>query len=688
MDTLAQYSPEQIDRLLALATPEERAEIDRLLAPSLEDIESDWRIWLKTLFPQFVRGPLAPYHQEFLDWVWSTLWAKRKGLPLPDGNAFMSVWGRGCAKSTFARLVPIAEAALLGKGYSLLVSGNQDQANKHLTSIESLLTSDKVRYYYPTLGKPKVGGTDKNRAWNQKMLHLASGFVLQGIGLDVGIRGANIDDQRVTSLIVDDVDDRSDTALQSEQKMDKFLHSILPTKKPGTIFICAQNLVLESGVINRIFTGDVPALANAHVSGPHPRIANLKTEKVEKNGRQLDVIVGGTCTWPADTIEICQEDVDTYTLPVFMRECQNLLHVDRAGLVLSRWEDETHVITESEFAAVFGYRQPPPHWNKYIANDWATTKSAYHANVALKVAVSSQNEPLPGYIFVYDPMSFEPETQADDVAERMLRSIAPTVDVRGVAKTWDDVFNAELRRVDLQDFVVSATELLDVRRAVLARVIPPLITPLLKAHNYRALRMSHEAKAVKNIYRRVFGLGFTGVNPRREGGVDFINHYLKIDPKRKHPFKDKTGWSQMFLIVPDEKAEYPTAVRPDQLHDTDLVRYQFTHHRYTEPHLTTTGILEHGPEKMNDDATNCLMMLFHDNHVMAQKLTQDEKVEQMIPPETRREAVLQTSPTSLTGRRTMTARDQLSYEMAREHAQRQIRPARRAFDEFGDPMGG
>src|SRR6185503_19054974 len=70
----------------------------------------------------------------------------------------------------------------------------------------------------------------------------------------------------------DDIDERDDTVLQSEQKMDKFLHSILPTKRAGTLFICAQNLVIDHGVINRIVTGQVPALANARISGPHLRV--------------------------------------------------------------------------------------------------------------------------------------------------------------------------------------------------------------------------------------------------------------------------------------------------------------------------------------------------------------------------------------------------------------------------------
>ena len=56
MRLLSDFTPEEIKELLAEATPEEAAELDLLFLPSLETIESDWRIWLKTLFPQFLRG--------------------------------------------------------------------------------------------------------------------------------------------------------------------------------------------------------------------------------------------------------------------------------------------------------------------------------------------------------------------------------------------------------------------------------------------------------------------------------------------------------------------------------------------------------------------------------------------------------------------------------------------------------
>lgn len=686
---LADYTAEELEELRGLMTPEEQAEFDLLLMPTLEEIEKDWRTWLRTLFPHLVRGELSFFQIEYMEWLWNALWAKRTGIPLPNGeNAFMSVWSRGHAKSSFARIAPIMEAAILGQGYCLYISGNQDQANKHLGSIETLLTSDKVRFYYPQLAAPQVRNTDRgsNKAWNQKMLHMkaVSGYVIQAIGLDVGIRGANIDDMRISLEVPDDIDERDDTVLQSEQKMDKFLHSVLPAKKAGTLFICAQNLVIEHGVINRIVTGNVPALANARISGPHPRVVALNTEKREVNGRQRDIVLEPCeVTWPGnDSMERVQEDIDTYTLPVFKRECQHELLVDRTGLVLSPWDDLIHVITKAEFQSVFGYDEVPARWSKEILHDWAQSKSAYHANVVLKLAVSAQNEPLPGCIFLYDPMSFEENTQADDVAIRILQSIAPKVDVDGTMRTWKEILDAEFGRVRLENFVSNATALIDARRDILAKILPRLVGPLLRKNHYRRLRMSHEAKTQRKVYRRVYGLPFVGVNPRKEGGLEFAIHYLKVYRDRPHPFKPGVmGWTQTYVIVPNDKKERPLALRPDALHDHDLLRYQFSHHRHTAPKLTTTGIIEHGPEKMNDDYTNALQMGMVGGGLVADPLTYSEKIEELIPAETRLEHILQPSPMSLTGRSTMSARGQLSYQLAREVAQAQLAPEQQ-YDPF------
>src|SRR5262245_1119376 len=122
-------------------------------------IERNWRAWLYTPFGHVFTAQLASFHEDFWSWVWAAFMAKRDGREFPDGNAFFSIWSRGFAKSTNAELVPLAEAALLGSGFCLYVSGTQELANKHLASIEENLLSDTIRDHYPQISSPKRGQT-------------------------------------------------------------------------------------------------------------------------------------------------------------------------------------------------------------------------------------------------------------------------------------------------------------------------------------------------------------------------------------------------------------------------------------------------------------------------------------------------------------------------------------------------
>lgn len=459
---------------------------------------------------------------------------------------------------------------------------------------------------------------------------MSSGYIFQAVGLEVGVRGANVDNKRVSLIVPDDIDNSSDSISLSEKKMDTLLSSVLPTREARTLTICAQNLIIEHGCVNRIVTGQVPALINARISGPHKMVEGLETEKVlQPDGRLRDVIIAGVPTWPFYDLERAQNDIDIFTLPVFLRECQHDLTGERTEKVLSNWDDDVHVITKSQFAAIFGTRQIPRRWYKYAGNDWSRTKSAYHANVAGFVAVSGMSERLPGFIFMYDTMSFEANTEADDVGLALLKTISPTVEVGHAQQSWDELVESSLSREGLEKYIHSPTKLLEKRREVLALIIPPYVHKILPEHNYRMFRGSHEQnKNALEIYRSVYGLPFSACNPGEDGGIEWINHYQKVDYERPHPFKPGVmGYSRFFLIVEDDKADFPTSLMPDKLHGSDLARYQFKHWRNRPIKVTESGAIEHGPMKMNDDFGNLLMFLFHDNSVQAAPMTEQERHE-------------------------------------------------------------
>ncbi|MBA3765386.1 MAG: hypothetical protein H0W99_00075 [Acidobacteria bacterium] len=606
-----------------------------------------WRKWFRKLFPEF-KAPFAPYHVEMWEWLWPTLLAKRDNQPLPFGDAFFALWGRGGAKSTHTRRAPIAEAAVVGQGFCLYLSGTQPQANKHVASIETLLRSPSIKYYYPELSEPMRGRDERSKGWSQEFIYTSSGYIFQPIGLDVGIRGANVDNQRVSMIVPDDIDRPTDSPSLCETKMTVFLSDILPTKERDTLTICAQNLIHSNGVINRIYTGQTPALATAKFSGPYPMVENLVTERItDDRGRVRDMVRSGKPTWEWYGLDRAQSDIDTYTLEVFQRECQHdLTSGGKDGLVLRHYNDGVHVITEEEFAARFGSPEIPRLWTKDVFHDWSKTKSEYHANITGKVTVSSQNSVLPGHIFIYDLHSFEGGTEADDVAPEILKSISPFVMVGGVRRSWDELMRADLERSRLDLYMTDTTELLRARRDVLARVLPQYVQPILRAQNYRRFRMSHEAKSARDVYRRVYGLPFEGVNPGADGGIELLNHLMRVDYDRPSPFKvGVMGYTRVHIIVKSEKAAYPAVLRSNELHGSDLARFQFKHCRYIPPRMTEAGMIEQGKVlKMHDDFPNGLMMIFFDGLPRAVPLSEEEERELSLPARIRPENLAQLSP--------------------------------------------
>lgn len=312
---------------------------------------------------------------------------------------------------------------------------------------------------------------------------------------------------------------------------------------------------------------------------------------------------------------------------------------------------------------MFGSRAVPDRWWKYVVHDHARTKTAYHANVLGTIAVSSMNEQLPGFICLDGLMSFPENTEADDLALRFLKRLSPTLAVNGQSRLWDELIDSSLHRTNVDQYATEVGRLLRLRRATLSKIIPPAVGPMLSKKNYKWFRMSHEQiKAAGKVYKDVFGLPFQPANPGAEGGLELFNHFLKVDYDAMHPCTSPSperialvmkkhncgaeqalkriengigpggrGFSRVFIIVEDGELEYTADVSPERLHDTMLCRYQWQHWRYTAPVLNDKGEKEYGPQKMNDDFGNMMMMAFHSDLPQAAPLNHGELVQVYMP---------------------------------------------------------
>lgn len=280
-----------------------------------EELESDWRLWVPLLLPGYASYGFAAHHAQFWDWVWQI---ERHGRPHP----FVGIWARGGGKSVSAESAVVALGARRKRRYALIVSETQDQADKHVASIGSMLESVEVAAHYPSMSSPKLGKFGNSRGWRRNRLWTASGFTVDALGLDSASRGARVEDARPDLIVVDDVDDPLDTPAAVHRKVEVLTKSVLPLGTSTTAVIAIQNLIHDQSVFAQLAgVASVKAdfLADRIVSGPVPAVESL--EWVERDGAYR--IAAGKPTWEGQDLTACQHMIDTYGLSAFLSECQH-----------------------------------------------------------------------------------------------------------------------------------------------------------------------------------------------------------------------------------------------------------------------------------------------------------------------------------------------------------------------------
>lgn len=597
--------------------------------------------WLSRLGPRTFTGAFAPFHSDFWAWYWEIRLKLLRGETLElDEMAALLIWGRGMGKSSNVEWCCIMEGALAAGGFVMYVSGTEKQAREHVAAIKNRLESSLIAEYYPGMSKPEIGAHGNQRGWRQDYLATQSGWGILPVGLDQGIRGGRKDDTRFSLIVLDDIDDHDDSPAAVEKKLDTISRTILPAGDADTIVLFAQNLIHEDSVLNQIYTRRSDVLADRKVFGPYKSFDDVELEADEVNAGKW-LIRQATPTWEHFDMRAARLFLSRSGRKGFMAEYQHDFNDDKTEYVLKNWRDAVHVITRSQFAMKYGTRTVPSYWAKRGFNDWARTKTARHANVAGFLATSAQNTALPGMTFLYDCMSFEAGTEADDVARRILETLSPTVTVQGRVQTWEAVLRAHVTREGIEGFVTDPTKAIAARRDVLAKVIPALVKPILSAQKMNNFRGSHEQNnGALKVYREVYGLPFVATNPGSDGGLELLNHVMQIDRTKPHPFKPdrlgedglyELGFSRFFLVVEDGMEREPQANNPAALHDSDLARYQLARWRNIPVKLTETGEIERGPMKMLDDFGNGLQMVTHDGLPTAVPLTGDERFDAENP---------------------------------------------------------
>jgi hypothetical protein len=608
--------------------------------------------WAMKLGRRTFKKPFSPFHHRFWRWYWPARLKLLRGEQLTaDELTALLIWGRGLGKSSHVEWACIAEGALAEgltdePGLVGYVCADSDLAKGHLESIRGRLESSEVAYYYPGLANPRVS-RGVQTAWRQDRLVTASGWGILPLGLKEGVRGSRLDDMRFSMFVFDDVDNRRFSADVIRKNLDIIAHEILPAGTSQTLKLFPQNLVRDDGALAQILNRETDVLSRRTVIGndsgePQPSFEQVELEPDEERPGAYR-IKSAVPVWEGLDLNAAEVYLADSGRAAFLAEYQHDLTGDRSEFVLPHFRDEVHVITRSQFEKVFGTRTVPFYWGKRWFNDWAKTKTAKHANVAGCLSVSAQNTSLPGVAILSDCLSFEANTEADDVALRILKTISPAgAPVGARLKPWDEVLRDAHTRQNLEGYPVSVTRMIEAARDGRSLIIPPLVEKILRAQKLDCFRGSHEQNnnALK-VYREVYGLPFVATNPGADGGVELLNHMMRVDRSRPHPFKPdergkdglyKLGFSRFFLLVDDDKAAPPPAnANPRALHDGALARYQLKRWRILPVKDAATGETERGPEKRNDDFGNGLMFCVYDGLPPAVSLGYEERLQAASP---------------------------------------------------------
>lgn len=276
-----------------------------------------WDAWLLQLFPHLFKYAFAAHHREFWEWV--------DGLKAEQGqSAFFAVWGRGGAKTTSAEAAVVRLGARGTRTFCLYVRSVQARANESVRNIAAMLESRTVAEYYPLLASRKLSKYGFSQGWTADMLRCASGFSVIGLGFDAAVRGVKIEGARPDLIILDDIDDKTDSPVAVEKKINILTTSILPAGAPHAVVLGIQNLMHPFSIFARLARGEADFLHNRHISGPHPAVRDLTYEQRPTGGYR---ITGGTPTWEGQDLATCERQLNEWGPTAFLQEAQHEVEV-------------------------------------------------------------------------------------------------------------------------------------------------------------------------------------------------------------------------------------------------------------------------------------------------------------------------------------------------------------------------
>jgi hypothetical protein len=264
---------------------------------------------------------------------------------------YVGIWPRGGGKSTSAEIACGYLCHALSRRFVLFVSGSQEQADRRVINIERILGRLGIERALNQYGH--------SRGWRRQELRTAIGFAVASFGLDAAARGVKIDNYRPDLIVMEDVDDRHDTARIVDRKLHSITDSVLPTGSPDCAVAFLQNLVHAGSIASMLLRGSGDLLLDHLPISIEPAICDLEYERIEEDGVTRYRITGGTPTWGGQDIAACENYMSTYGRLAFLREMQHAVDVS-ANALWTRAVIETGRRTEAPEFVRAGVGVDPP----------------------------------------------------------------------------------------------------------------------------------------------------------------------------------------------------------------------------------------------------------------------------------------------------------------------------------------
>lgn len=292
-----------------------------------------WQARIEAMFEPYIAHDLSQPHIEFWAWV--------DGITaVSTPRPFVGIWSRNRGKSTHAEMAAAYLLATEQRKYCLYVCETQEQADKHIGTIQHMLESDRITQYYPAVGEPRVG-KHGSRSWRREMMTSANGATAEAIGLDKAIRGQKIDWTRPDLIIFDDIDAKHDTENAVEKKQGTITTSVLPAGAENCAVIFMQNLIHDDSIAHRLSKppgepGAADYLADRIVSGPHAAVEGLRYEFSQADDGTLKwTVTAGQSLWAGFGLDVVEAEINREGPTAFELESQHAIDTDSPFALLS-----------------------------------------------------------------------------------------------------------------------------------------------------------------------------------------------------------------------------------------------------------------------------------------------------------------------------------------------------------------